>query len=78
MISRMTLLSNKHVQELAETFDLDLPTHYLEIAEYEELDGCIVIYKINVLDAKDNFVKLANLSAVVDHLSNYPVRFKEQ
>ena len=64
------------MKALAEKMDLELPKTYLEIDRYE-LDGNqIVIKSVKVFDGDGNFLKFADNEKLINHIHEYPIRFK--
>jgi hypothetical protein len=72
-----SLTENKDVQALVEAFDLDYPKYYLEMGDYGVDDyGNLVIETVKVFDNMGNFIKLADIKQLVNHIHSYPVTFK--
>ena len=71
------LTENENVKKLIEAFDLELPSHYLNVSDWGLDDsGRIVIYEIKVFDNKGKFIKLADMKRVVGSLDKFPTTFK--
>jgi hypothetical protein len=72
------ILANENVQKLFETMDLDLemPENYFSITDYELIDGKIVINKIEAFDNKGNFIRLADINKLFNHINRYPITFR--
>ena len=64
------------MKELAEKMDLELPQYYLEVARYELVGNQIVIKSIKVLDDDGTFLKFADNEKLINHIHEYPIRFK--
>lgn len=72
------LLSNKNVMELINQFDLDFPKMVnIYVDNYELDNGRIVILSAKILDDELNFIRFADLSKLIDHLSECNVIFKK-
>ena len=64
------------MKALAEKMDLELPNFYLEMDRYE-LDGNqIVIKSVKVFDGDGKFLKFADNEKLINHIHEYPIRFK--
>lgn len=71
------LITDPNVQDLIKAFDLEIPKmHNILIDNFELDDGRIVINSAKVLDDNLNFVRLANLSKLIDNLDKCNVIFK--
>ena len=66
----------KEMKALAKEMDLELPQYYLEVARYELVGNQIVIKSIKVLDADGKFLKFADNEKLINHIHEYPIRFK--
>ena len=71
------IITDPNVQDLIKAFDLEIPKmHNILIDNFELDDGRIVINSAKVLDDNLNFVRLANLSKLIDNLDKCNVIFK--
>lgn len=68
--------NTKAMKELADKMDLELPKYYLEIDRYELEGNQIVIKSIKVLDADGNFLRFAKNEKLINHIHEYPIKFK--
>lgn len=73
----MNLPNDPNVKSLARVMDLDMPTNYLVVSDYEFKDGVIVINKIKVFDSKGEFIKFANNKNAMNGLKKFPVAFEK-
>jgi hypothetical protein len=64
------------MKALADKMDLELPQYYLEVARYELVGNQIVIKSIKVLDDDGKFLKFADNEKLINHIHEYPIRFK--
>lgn len=71
------ILTDPNVQEFIKAFDLEVPKmHNILVDDFELLDGKILINSAKVLDANLNFVRLADLSKLINNLDKCNVIFK--
>lgn len=71
------ILTDPNVQEFIKAFELMVPKmHNILVDDFELLDGKILINSAKVLDANLNFVRLANLSKLINNLDKCNVIFK--
>lgn len=71
------ILTDPNVQKFIKAFDLEVPKmHNILVDDFELLDGKILINSAKVLDANLNFVRLADLSKLINNLDKCNVIFK--
>lgn len=64
------------MKALAGKMDLELPEYYFEIDRYELVGNQIVIKSVKVFDGDGNFITFAKNEKLINHIHEYPIRFK--